>query len=112
MNGKKARSAASFFIGAILACAAARAQGPSAAWMALGPAHFRIHYPAQYQAWATEMASHIESVRDAVVAEVGFSPKEITDIVVMNPIADANGITLPLLGHPRIVLYTNPPEPE
>ena len=58
------------------------------------------------------MASHIESVRDAVVHEVGFSPKEITDIVVMNPIAEANGITLPLLGHPRIVLYTDPPEPE
>lgn len=58
------------------------------------------------------MASHIESVRDAVVSEVGFSPMEITDIVVMNPIADANGITLPLLGRPRIILYTDPPEPE
>ena len=88
------------------------AQSPSAQWQTLKTAHFRIHYPAQYQAWAMEMASHIESVRDAVVREVGFSPKEVTDIVVMNPIADANGITLPLLGHPRIVLYTDPPEPE
>ena len=58
------------------------------------------------------MASHIESVRDAVVRDVGFSPKDITDVVVMNPIAEANGITLPLLGHPRIVLYTEAPEPE
>src|ERR1700720_1239176 len=59
-----------------------------------------------------EMASHIESVRDAVVREVGFSPAEITDILVENPIADANGVTLPILGHPRILLFTDPPEPE
>src|SRR5260221_881038 len=30
----------------------------------------------------------------------------------MNPIADANGITLPLLDAPRIVYYTEPPDPE
>ena len=57
-------------------------------------------------------ASRMESVRDAVVREVGYAPPTITDVVVSNPIADANGMTLPLLGHPRIVLYTEPPAPE
>ena len=106
------RQSAGCILAAMLACATVFAQGPSADWRTLTTPHFRIHYPAQYAAWSMEMASHIESVRDAVVREVGFAPPEITDIVVMNPIADANGATLPLLGHPRIVLYTDPPEPE
>ena len=106
------RRALFFLLSAFCLLPSSFAQSPSADWQTLKTAHFRIHYPAQYQAWAMEMASHIESVRAAVVAEIGFAPMEITDIVVMNPIADANGITLPLLGHPRIVLYTDPPKPE
>ncbi|HEX9500434.1 MAG TPA: hypothetical protein VGA10_02150, partial [Thermoanaerobaculia bacterium] len=100
------------FLATTLTCAPAFAQGPSADWRTLTTRHFRIHYPAQYEAWAMEMASHIESVRSAVIHEVGFSPRDVTDILVMNPIAGANGVTLPLLGHPRIVLFTDPPEPE
>jgi hypothetical protein len=106
------RKAACFFIGAILACAPAFAQGPDADWRTITTAHFRIHYPVQYEAWATRAASDIESVRAAVVKEVGFSPKEITDILVMNRVAEANGATLPFLGHPRIILFTVPPRPE
>ena len=60
MNGKKARSAASFFIGAILVCAPAFAQGPSADWRTITTAHFRIHYPAQYEAWFVSTA-HTEA---------------------------------------------------
>ncbi|HEY8132285.1 MAG TPA: hypothetical protein VII12_10350, partial [Thermoanaerobaculia bacterium] len=88
------------------------AQGPSAHWRTITTPHFRIHYPLQYEAWASRAASDIESVRAAVVQEVGFSPESVTDILVMNPIADANGATFPLLDHPRIVLFTEPPEPE
>ena len=57
-------------------------------------------------------ASSVEPVREAVVREVGFSPTVVTDILVMNPIAEANGATFPFLDHPRIVLFTDPPEPE
>ena len=57
-------------------------------------------------------ASDIESIREAVVREVGFSPPEVTDVLIGNPKADSNGATLPLLGHPRIILFTEPPDPE
>jgi len=111
MRGNQARIAASFFIGVILALPAF-AQSPSAHWRTLTTPHFRIHYPREYEAWTTRAASEIESVRAAVVQEVGFSPEDVTDILVMNPVADANGATFPLLDHPRIVLFTEPPEPE
>ncbi len=111
MNGKQARRAASAFIGAILACSAF-AQGPDSNWRTITTAHFRIHYPAEYEAWTKRAVSDIEAVREAVVREVGFSPRQITDILVMNPIAESNGATLPLLDHPRILLFTDPPEPK
>jgi hypothetical protein len=88
------------------------AQAPHDDWRTIATAHFRVHYPAAYQAWATRAASRLESVRSAVVAEVGFAPETVTDVVIENPIADANGITIPLLDTPRIALYAEPPEPE
>ena len=100
------------FIAAHFVTAPLFAQAPSDEWRTLNTAHFRFHYPAAYEAWTQRAATGIESVRDAVVREVGFAPETVTDILVMNPIADANGITLPLLRYPRIVLFTEPPEPE
>jgi hypothetical protein len=88
------------------------AQAPHDDWRTIATPHFRVHYPAAYEAWATRAASRLESVRTAVVAEVGFAPETVTDVVIENPIADANGITIALLDTPRIVLYAEPPEPE
>src|ERR1700694_2507777 len=96
----------------LLAAVAATAQGPDANWRTLSTPHFRVHFPAQYEAWTKLAASRLESVRDAVVREVGYAPETITDVLIMNPIADSNGMTLPLLGSPRIVLFTEPPRPE
>src|SRR5438876_3484266 len=87
-------------------------QTPAADWRTVTTPHFRVHYTQDAAAWAQRAASRLEAVRDAVVKEVGFAPEKVTDVVVMNPIADANGITLPLLDAPRIVYYTEPPEPE
>jgi hypothetical protein len=102
----------SAFMAFVVLSGSAFAQGPDSNWRTISTPHFRIHYPVQYEAWAKRAASDIESVREAVVREVGFSPPQITDILVVNPIAESNGATLPFLDHPRIVLFTDPPEPE
>lgn len=88
------------------------AQAPHEDWRTIATPHFRVHYPAAYEAWATRASARLESVRTAVVAEVGFAPKTVTDVLIENPSADANGITIALLDTPRIVLYAEPPEPE
>jgi hypothetical protein len=87
------------------------AQGPSADWRTVATRHFRVHYPAPYEAWSLRAASRLESIRDAVIAEVGFAPETVTDVIVANPIAEANGLTLSLLDTPRIVLFTESPSP-
>jgi WD40 repeat protein len=99
---------------ALLAATAvvAQAQGPSAGWQTVSTAHFRVHYPLGYEQWASRAASRIESIRAAVVKEVGFDPPQTIDVIVMNPIATANGAAWPLLDAPRIVFFTEPPGPD
>jgi len=94
-----------------LIAASVNAQGPEMQWRTVTTKHFRVHYPVPYEAWSLRAASRLESIRDAVAAEVGFAPETVTDVLVENPIADANGITLPLLDTPRIILYTESPDP-
>jgi hypothetical protein len=90
----------------------ASAQAPHDSWQTISTAHFRIHYPKSSAAWAEHVAATIESVRDTVVKEVGFAPPQTTDVMIGNPFATSNGATLPLLGTPRLVLWTEPPPPE
>ncbi|MGZ7039269.1 MAG: hypothetical protein ACXVJO_13935, partial [Thermoanaerobaculia bacterium] len=89
-----------------------RAQSPAEEWRTITTAHFRVHYPVRYAAWAERVASTIESVRGAVVSEVGFAPPQITDVLIGNPLAVSNGSTLPLLDSPRLVMWAEPPPPE
>jgi hypothetical protein len=91
---------------------AAHAQGPSADWRTLQTPHFRVHYPAASEAWTRRAAARLESIRERVIAEVGYAPPEVVDVVVSDPVADANGEAIPVLGWPRMVLWTSPPGPE
>ena len=88
----------------------AHAQPPSADWRTYDTPHFRVHFPAEYEQWATRAASRLEAVRTAVVTEVGYDPPEKIDVVVQNPIAQPNGIAWPFLDAPRIELYAEAPE--
>ncbi|HLX10018.1 MAG TPA: hypothetical protein VKY89_19365 [Thermoanaerobaculia bacterium] len=87
-------------------------QGPSAPWRTLTTPHYRIHYPAPFAAWARRAAGELETVRERAIAEIGFAPAEVVDVVVSDPEADANGAALPLRGWPRLVLWTSPPPPD
>lgn len=99
-------------IALLLLASPALAQGPSDDWRTVETAHFRVHYPREYEEWAHRAAERLESVRDAVSKEVGFAPTQTIDVLVMNPEADANGIAWPLLDTPRMILFAEPPGPE
>ena len=90
----------------------ASAQGPDARWQTLTTAHFRIHYPAESETWTRHAAARLESIWARVEEEVGYRPPETIDVLVSDPVADANGSAYPFLGWPRIVLWTSPPGPE
>jgi hypothetical protein len=96
---------------ACLAAASALAQGPSAEWRTVTTPHFRVHYTAPEEAWALDAASKLEAIRARVIAEVGYAAPQTVDVIVSDPAAQANGMALPLLGAPRMVLWTSPPGP-
>ena len=87
-------------------------QGPSADWRTIELPHFRVHYPVEYEAWAMRAAERLESTRELVSAEVGFTPPQTIDVIVINPIAEPNGSAWPLLDTPRMIFYTEPPGPD
>lgn len=97
---------------ALLGVAPAHAQGPSAPWRTLATAHFRLHYPAPYAAWAERAAAWLELLRQRDIAEIGFTPEEVVDVEVCDPRADSNGAAFPLRGWPRLLLWTSPPPAE
>ena len=101
-----------FALATLLFVSTIDAQAPSEPWRTITTPHFRVHYPVPYEAWASRAAARLESVRAAVVTEVGFVPESVTDVLVENPISEPNGITIPLLDNPRIILFSEPPEPE
>ncbi len=87
----------------------ASAQSPSADWRTIETAHFRVHYPAPFEAWARHAAGLLEPIRGRVTAFVGWEPGHPIEVVVADPAADANGMALPYLDRPAIVLWTSPP---
>ena len=96
----------------LLLSSSLNAQGPAADWRTLSTPHFRLHYPAPSEAWARGAAARLESIRARVVAEVGYEPPEVVDVLVSDPVANPNGEALPFLGWPRMILWTSPPAPE
>lgn len=90
--------------------AAAAAQGPEADWRSVETPHFRVHFPAASAEWSLRLAARLESVREAVGREAGYTPPQRIDVVVADPAASANGSAWPLVAAPRMVLWTTPPE--
>jgi len=74
-------------LAALAAAASAVAQTPNADWRTVTTTHFRVHYTAPAEAWALRAASRMESVRARVVAEVGYEPPQVTDVLVTDPVA-------------------------
>jgi len=87
----------------------AAAQLPAEDWRTIETRYFRVHYPVGYEEWSARAAARLESIREAVSADVGFAPSQTIDVVVMNPAAELNGSAWPFLKSPRMLLYAEPP---
>ncbi len=90
----------------------ARAERPSADWRTIETPHFRVHFPAPFEAWASRAAAALEGVQARVAEYVGFSPARRIDVLVSDPEADSNGLAFPYLDRPFIELWATPPDPD
>jgi hypothetical protein len=91
---------------------AERIQAPDAPWRTLRTAHYRIHYPERggFEPFALEVASKIEGIHAKVTEWVGYESPQVIEVVIKDPLREANGFALPLLRHPHVVLWPTPPE--
>jgi WD40 repeat protein len=96
----------------LLAASISTAQSPSADWKTIETAHFRIHFPRPFEAWARRVATRIELIHTRVTEYVGYVPTRPIDVVVEDPGAAANGVAFPFLDRPVILLWTTAPESE
>ncbi len=96
----------------LLLASVASAQPASAPWRTIETLHFRIHFPAPFEAWAARTASAIEAIHERVTDFVGYRPPKPIDVLVEDPAAEANGMAFPFLDRPVIILWTSPPEAE
>lgn len=101
-------------LSAVLPLAAERVQAADAPWRTLRTAHYRIHYPARggFEPFALEIASKIEGIHARVTEWVGYESPRAVEVVVKDPVLEANGMAVPLLDHPFVVLWRTPPEPD
>ncbi|HVE71565.1 MAG TPA: hypothetical protein VNI54_09380 [Thermoanaerobaculia bacterium] len=88
------------------------AQGPAHDWRTIELPHFRVHYPVEYEAWAVRAAERLEAIRLDVAREIGYTPPQVIDVLVVNPTAEPNGSAWPLLDSPRMIFYAEPPGPD
>jgi hypothetical protein len=93
--------------------AAPRTQSPDAAWITFTTAHYRIHCPAAFEVFGRDVAGRVEGVHAQYLGLVGFAyekPGRPIDILILDPVLEANGMALPLLDRPHVVLWKTEPE--
>lgn len=93
------------------AALAAQVDVPSLRWRSITTEHFRIHFEPGLEDWARNLAARMESVREAVAARVGYTPPQVIDIIVEDPLNVANGSAWPSLFTPAMRFWATPPQP-
>ncbi len=100
---------------ALIQAAPARVQAPDARWLTFATAHYRIHCPAAFEAFGRDVASRAEGVHAQYLGLVGFAyekPGKPIDILILDPVMEANGLAFPILPRPHVVLWKTEPEPD
>lgn len=93
-----------------LVLAAPRSQAPDAPWLTFTTPHYRVHCPAAFEAFGREVAGRVEGIHDQYLGLLGFAYEKPMDILILDPVMEANGMALPLLRRPHVVLWKTEPE--
>ncbi len=95
-----------------LVLAAPRSQAPDAPWLTFTTAHYRVHCPTALEAFGREVAGRVEGIHAQYLGLLGYAYEQPVDILIQDPALEANGMALPLLRRPFVVLWRTEPEPD
>lgn len=94
---------------ALLCPRQALAGDPYLTWYTVKSPHFRVHYAAGLEDIAQRTASSAEAVYERLVPQLGFAPKQVTEIVVTDDTDSANG-SASTLPYNTIRLFATAPD--
>lgn len=97
---------------ALVQAAPPRVQAPDAPWLTFTTAHYRVHCPAAFEAFGREVAGRVEGIHAQYLGLVGFVYEKPIDILILDPVMEANGMAFPLFPRPHVVLWKTEPEPD
>ena len=80
-----------------LVLASPRNQAPDAPWLTFTTAHYRVHCPAAFEAFGREVAGRVEGIHAQYLGLLGYAYEKPMDILILDPVMEANGMALPLL---------------
>lgn len=90
------------------------AQDPVRPWLEwrtiVTPSH-RLHFTADLEPFARDVAARIERIDSSLTAIIGSSAKKPIDVVIDDPYSVANGYALPFLDRPVTVWWATPADP-
>ncbi len=89
-----------------------RTQAPDAAWITFTTPHYRIHCPAAFEGFGREVAGRVEGVHAQYLDLVGYVWEKPIDIVIQDPVMEANGSAWPFPQRPMVILWKTEPEPD
>ena len=70
---------------------AAAYSDPDLDWWTVETAHFRVHYEREIERVATRVATLAETIHQRVSQSLGYTPTQVTEIVLTDDAEDANG---------------------
>lgn len=104
--------AAAFMLISILPASGQFLFDPAWNWRSVETEHFRIHYPVNLEFWTLRTVSKMEAIHREVTVLVGYGIERKVDVLVMDPAGQPNGMAMPFLDFPRIILWATSPDPE
>jgi Tol biopolymer transport system component len=81
---------------------------PRLHWKTLDTEHFSIHFPQEKQDLAEKVAKIAERVHVRLAQDIGWIPKERTQVIINDSIDIVNGVSTPL-PYNTIIIYPTPP---
>src|SRR5687767_6375486 len=97
-----------------LFASAAAAQDPVRPWLpwrTITTATHRLHFPAELEPFARDVAARVERMDSTIAAMVGSSAPKPIDVVIDDPYALPNGYAIPLRDRPITVWWATPADP-
>ncbi|TKB58271.1 TolB family protein [Ferrimonas aestuarii] len=85
------------------------AEAPSDQWQTITTKLYRIHFTPENRPWAEQLSKSADAIGQQVAKQVDYQFPYPVDIVIRDPLNQANGFALPFVHRARTVFYSTPP---